>query len=88
MDRASAPEGGSGRRGRHRRARGALSALVVLAATALVIGTGCANVTVLSVSHAGDADGVTPTAIRVGIAVIHALDTVYAVARLDDSASS
>lgn len=66
MDRASAPEGGSGRRGRHRRARGALSALVVLAATALVIGTGCANVTVLSVSHAGDADGVTPTAIRVG----------------------
>ena len=39
---------------------------MVLAATALVIGTGCANVTVLSVSHAGDADGVTPTAIRVG----------------------
>ena len=32
----------------------------------LVLTAGCANVTVLSVSHAGDADGVTPTSIRVG----------------------
>ena len=42
----------------------------VLATVALLVGatllSSCANVTVLTVSHAGDTDGVTPTSIRVG----------------------
>jgi len=41
----------------------ALSALALAGPVALA---SCANVTVLTVSHAGDTDGVTPTSIRVG----------------------
>jgi len=43
----------------------AASLVVALAAGAVAL-AGCANVTVLTVSHAGDTDGVTPTTIRVG----------------------
>ncbi len=41
-------------------------ALVALALTGPALLSSCANVTVLTVSHTGDTDGVTPTSIRVG----------------------
>ncbi len=42
------------------------TALVAPVLTGSVLLASCANVTVLTVSHAGDTDGVTPTTIRVG----------------------
>ena len=45
-------------------ARAAAAAAVVVTGSVLL--SACANVTVLTVSHAGDTDGVTPTTIRVG----------------------
>ena len=43
-----------------------LGLLAALALSGAVLLSGCANVSVLSVSHAGDADGVSATSIRVG----------------------
>jgi len=44
----------------------AIRAPVVLGAAAASVLAGCANVTTITVSHAGDTDGVTPTSIKVG----------------------